>query len=188
MPEGALKLATWEDLAKLPEGDRTEVISGMFCMSPSPLPRHGRLQGTLSAAVGAPFDYDPAGPGGWWILLEIDIELTRHDIVRPDLSGWRRERLPKFPEERPIALVPDWVCEIASPSSVRMDRIVKPALYLKSGVPFFWAVNPEERILQAFGNNGEKWLLLGTWGEGDQARIPPFEAIEIDVTRLFPPG
>lgn len=69
-----------------------------------------------------------------------------------------------------------------------MDRIVKPALYLKSGVPFFWAVNPEERILQAFGNGGEKWFLLGTWGEGDQARIPPFELVEIDVTRLFPPG
>ncbi|MCC6133258.1 MAG: Uma2 family endonuclease [Acidobacteria bacterium] len=187
MPEGALKLATWEDLERIPEDRKAEVIAGALCMSPSAAPRHGYIQAALSYAVGGPFGFDRTGPGGWWILLETDVELGRHDVLRPDLLGLRRDRVPKFPDERPITVVPDWICEIVSPSSVRIDRILKPAIYLKSGVPHFWLADPEQRVLQAFQNAGQNWLLLGTWGDGDKARIAPFEAIEIDVTLLFPP-
>ncbi len=96
--------ATWDDLAILPEGDRTEVVDGELWSAPSPLPRHGFVEGAMSGFVGVPFQYDPKGPGGWWIVPEIDVELTPHDIVRPDLSGWRRERMLRFPSERPVRI------------------------------------------------------------------------------------
>jgi hypothetical protein len=52
------------------------------------------------------------GPGGWWSLPEVDVRLARHQIVRPDVAGWRRERLPEPWDVRPIDVVPDWICEV----------------------------------------------------------------------------
>lgn len=57
--------ATWEDIASLPEGDRTEVVDGELWSAPSPPPRHGHIEGALSFSVGGPFQSDPRGPGGW---------------------------------------------------------------------------------------------------------------------------
>jgi Uma2 family endonuclease len=187
MSRAAHRRATGEDLASLPEGDRTEVVDGELWAAPSPLPRRGHIEGALSFSVGGPFQYDPTGPGGWWIVPEVDVELTPHDVVRPDLSGWRRERMPRFPAERPVRVVPDWACEIVSPFSARMDRLVKPSLYLRTGVPHLWIVDPDARILEDFEARDGAWLRLGGWSDGDVARIAPFDAVEIDVGRLFPP-
>ena len=54
-----------------------------------------------------------------------DIELDAHDAVRPDLSGWRRERLPEPWDERPIRVVPDWICEVISPQNAVRGRVTK---------------------------------------------------------------
>ena len=80
----ARKLATFDDLAGLPETVVAEVLSGALVTPPSPLPRHARAQRALGRFVGGPYDDDDGrgGPGGWWILLEVDVRLSPHDIVR----------------------------------------------------------------------------------------------------------
>jgi len=90
------KLATYDDLLALPEGQRAEVIGGAMITPTSPLPRHGRAQRVVGRIIGGAFDDDDGlgGPGGWWILPEFDARLSPHDIVKPDIAGWRRERLP----------------------------------------------------------------------------------------------
>ncbi len=84
----ARKLATYDDLLALPEDVRAEVLRGALEVSPAPLPRHSRVQGALRRFVGGPFDDDDGrgGPGGWWTLLEVDVRLSRHDILRPELE------------------------------------------------------------------------------------------------------
>jgi Uma2 family endonuclease len=67
-------------------------------------------------------------------LVEVDVALGRHDVVRPDLAGWRRERLPDPGNQRPIDVTPDWVCEILPPSTASRDRLVKRQLYADSGI------------------------------------------------------
>lgn len=180
------KLATWADIAGLPEGTRVEILGGEVVVAPRPRARHGFIQARLGRFIDGPFGYD-GDPGGWWFVVEPDVELGPHDVVEPDLAGWRRERVPVFPDDRPIRIAPDWICEILSPSNARTDLIVKADLYRRSGVPFYWIVNPEERLLQALSLLERGWLLLGTWGDGDSARIPPFEALELEVGRLLPP-
>jgi len=180
------RLATYADLARLPEGTRAEVIGGEVQLFDSPLPRHGRVQSGLLGSIGGPFDFDGA-PGGWWILPTVDVELGVHDIVSPDVAGWRRERVPKFPASRPIAIVPDWICEIVSPSNERHDTIRKADLYFRCRVPFYWLVRPDERTLQAWRHSELGWIVAGTWTDGDKVGIPPFEAVPLDVGRLFPP-
>lgn len=186
----ALRLATYEDLLALDADVRAEVVRGALVVAPAPLPRHSKVQGALRRFVGGAFDDDDGrgGPGGWWVLLEVDVRLGRHDIVRPDLAGWRRERLVDPWDLRPIDVVPDWVCEITSPSNARHDRVTKAKLYLEAKVPSLWLVDPDTRVLEALVREGERWVEAGRFSDGDVVRIPPFEAIELEVARLFPPA
>lgn len=188
MAETAKRLGTWEDILNAPDDGRTyEVIGGELEALPRPLPRHGRAQGILFSGLFAPFDQGRGGPGGWWLVIEPDVRLNPNDIVAPDVAGWRRARLPDLPDTRPIDILPDWVCEVLSPSHPRRDRIVKADLYLRSGIPFYWILDVSGRTLEAFAHRESAWLRLGAWTDGDTPRIPPFDAVELDVGGLFPP-
>lgn len=186
--------ATYDALQALPDELRAELIAGVVELSPSPSPEHGRAQRTLGHLVGGPFDDDDdrGGHGGWWIIPEVGVRLAAHDVVRPDLAGWRRERLPDPWGQLPIDVTPDWICEIVSPHNAAHDRVTKRRLYAMHEVPYYWLVDPLARTLEglrfdpASPGNG-RWIELGVWGDGDVARIDPFAAIELEVGRLFPP-
>lgn len=186
--EPAKKRATIDDLFALPPDARAELIDGAIVHLPPPLPEHGLGQGAIRSFIGRPFHDDDGrgGPGGWWIFPEVEVAMGA-DVVRPDLAGWRRERLPSPWGMRPIRVVPDWICEALSPSNERHDRVYKSNLYARAGVAFYWILNPAERLLEAFELRDGGWLRGGAWGPGDTARIRPFDAIELEVGRLFPP-
>ena len=103
--------------------------------------------------------------------------LGPHDIVRPDLAGWRRHRLPDPGDRRPIDVVPDWVCEILSPSTSRRDRVTKRNLYAEHGIPSYWIIDADTRTLEAFELSDKRWVLAGAYDEAAVARIAPFEEI-----------
>lgn len=189
MAEPLRRPADWQDLLATPEDVKVEVIGGeLISTHPRPRPAHARAQAALSFEVWGGYDRGRGGPGGWWILPEPDVRLSPHDIVSPDLAGWRRERVPEFPAERPIDVVPDWVCEVLSPSTAGRDRTLKADLYLRSGVPYYWLADTELRTLEALAAHSGRWVRLGAWNDGDRARVEPFEAVEIDVGGLFPPA
>jgi Uma2 family endonuclease len=186
--KAAKRPATWEDLAATPEdGLKYEVLAGTLEALPSPLPRHRLAQTLLVSELSAPFFHGRGGPGGWWILIEPDVYFDPNDIVSPDLVGWRRDRVPAFPETRPITFTPDWISEVLSPSNERRDRIHKADLYLRAGVPFYWIIDVGARTLEAYRSQQGAWVRLGAWTDGDRPRIAPFDAIELDVGSLFPP-
>jgi Uma2 family endonuclease len=182
-------LATYADLARLAEDTRAEVLAGRVVAMTSPLPRHAKVQRALGRWIGGPFDDDDGfgGPGGWWIFPAVDVELGPHDIARPDLAGWRRERLPNPGRLQPIRVVPDWVCEVTSPSTAGRDRVYKRHLYARHGVAHYWLVDPEARILEAFALQAGGWVEVGAYDESDGARVAPFEAVELPMARLFLP-
>lgn len=183
------KPATYDDLLALAEDVKAEVVHGTLVVLPSVLPKHSRVQRALGSFIGGPFDDDDGrgGPGGWWILLEVDIRLSAHDVVRPDLAGWKRDRLPEPWNTRPIDVRPDWICEVTSPSNSAHDRITKRRLYAEHGVPHYWIIDPSESTLEAFALRDGVWVDVGAYDHTATARIPPFEAIELEVGRLFPP-
>jgi Uma2 family endonuclease len=187
MGEPARHLATWDDLLQTPDDGRVwEVLDGSLEAQPRPRPAHSHSQIQLAAELVGPFDRGRGGPGGWRLLFEPEIELEAHEIVVPDLAGWRRERMPELPAERPIRVRPDWVGEVASPSNRWRDRGRKADLYLRVGVPHYWIVDPDERSLEAFEARGGAWVRLGAWTDGAEPHVPPFEAIALEVASLFP--
>jgi Uma2 family endonuclease len=180
--------ASFDDWLTAQKDGAFELVGGELIKKAMPLPAHGRAQRTIGRFVGGPFDDDDGsgGPGGWWIATEVDVRLGP-DIVRPDVVGWRRERMPKLPSSYPVELLPDWVSEILSPSNAAYDRVTKANLYAKARIPHLWMVDPEAAFLEAYALKDGVWSRLIAVGRGDRARIPPFEAIELDVDRLFAP-
>jgi Uma2 family endonuclease len=186
--EPARKLATFDDLLALPEDVRGEIFDGEVVVQPPPGAEHGRGQVALDRTLGGPFDHQHGrgGPGGWWILTEVDVALPGV-IVRPDLVGWRRERLPDPWSARPITVVPDWIAEVVSPSNASTDRVRKRRVYASAGVAHYWLLDPGARTLEVLALQGSTWVEVGAYEEGDVVRLPPFEAVEIEVALLFPP-
>ena len=193
MAQAARRLAAWPDLLALGEGVEAEIFDGeivhKYGMSPRPAAPHGHVQAALSGRLFPPFvDGEQGGPGGWWIVIEPDLELQAHQIVSPDVVGWRRETLPEFPSERPVTAAPDWVCEVLSPSTAQRDRTVKADLYLRAGVKYFWLIDIEARTLEALVSESGRWVRLGAFAGQEPTQIAPFEALELRVDRLFPPN
>ncbi|MCG8555662.1 MAG: Uma2 family endonuclease [Proteobacteria bacterium] len=189
MSDPAQRLATYADLLDLPDEQRAEVLAGRIATAPAPLPRHSKVQGAARRFLGGPFDDDDGrgGPGGWWIFVEVDVQLTPHDVVRPDLAGWRRERLQSPGSMRPITVAPDWVCEVVSRSTASRDRVTKRTLYARAGIAHYWIIDPDARVLEALQLENRAWIETGAYDDTSTARIPPFEAIELEVGRLFLP-
>ena len=173
--------ATRADLDALPDGVTGEIIDGVLYTQTRPRARHSHLERIIGGGIGAPFGDGRGGPGGWWILVEPGIELPDAPEVSPDLAGWRRERLPALPKDAPIRVVPDWVCEILSTNRTYDLRIKRP-FYARAGVGWMWLVDVEARTVTTSKLEGQRWLEMGIFGEEDRAaRIPPFDAIELDV-------
>lgn len=173
--------ATYEDLLAAPENMVAEIINGELVLSPRPASRHGRAATRISGNL-HPFDKKPsdATPGGWHIVIEPELHLGAQVVV-PDLAGWRRERMPQFLDVPWFELVPDWVCEIASPSTQRYDRIMKSAIYLDAGVAWMWLVTPHDQRVEVFEAVGGRWTVVKTAVGDEPERLPPFDALELDV-------
>ncbi|MBX3227581.1 MAG: Uma2 family endonuclease [Labilithrix sp.] len=123
------------------------------------------------------------GAGGWWFATEVEIEFDSRaatQIYRPDVSGWRRDRLPELPEEVPVTARPDWICEVLSRSNKRNDTIRKRRVYHRSGVGHYWILDPDEATLEVFRWHMDGYLLMLTAERGDHVRAEPFDALELD--------
>jgi Uma2 family endonuclease len=138
----------------------------------------------LGGELVPPFHSGRGGPGGSWIVDEPELHLGRNVLV-PDLAGWRRERLPALPREAFFTLAPDWVCEVLSPATARIDRTKKLAIYAREGVEHAWLVDPALESLEVFRRQGEAWLLVLTAGGDEVVRAEPFDAIELELTGLW---
>lgn len=180
----ATRRATYADLEALPEQCVGEILLGDLYASPRPRLRHAQAAGWLDRRLGPPFDEGSGGPGGWWILIEPELHFG-DDVVVPDLAGWRRERLPEVPDASHLELAPDWLCEIISPSTERIDRGLKLGIYAREKVPYVWLLNPDARTLEILKLQAEQWLVVAVHTGQSPVRAEPFDAVELDLAALW---
>jgi Uma2 family endonuclease len=182
-----LHLATADDLARLPPDVRAEVIGGEIVEKESSSGEHGNAQGTVIGRLHGPFHRKPGGgqPGGWWILPEVEIELAPHEVYRPDVAGWRRDRTPSCPRGKPVYIRPDWVCEVLSQSNASNDLVKKLRVYHRFEVGHYWIVDPQHETLTVLRWTPDGYLAALTAGRADRVRPEPFEAVELPVGVLF---
>ena len=184
----ALQPALYELLEALPAGLTGEILNGQLYTQPRPSGPHGRASFKLASRIDGPYDDGIGGPGGWWIFIEPEVHLVRDlEVVAPDLAGWRRERMPLPPEGHRFGIVPDWVCEILSPSTASKDREIKLPLYAHYGVQYIWLVDPIARTLETYRLAAGVWVETGRFAGGDRVAAAPFEAVSIDLKDLWLP-
>ncbi len=165
-----------------------EVHAGELVQKAEPSAEHADAQGALTETLRGRFHGPPGGPkgpGGWWILVEVDVELEEHEVFRPDLVGWRRDRVAERPSGRPVRLRPDWVCEVLSPSNARIDLVRKLDVYRRSGIPHYWIVDPTTETLTVHRLTPDGYLIALRAERGQVVRAEPFDAVELRVGALF---
>src|SRR5262245_28488537 len=175
--------ATYQDVLDAPEHVVAEIIGGELRLSPRPGGPATLVASRLFRQLG-PFDGGPGGPGGWLILFEPELHLA-DEIAVPDVAAWRRERMSVVPEGAFFTVPPDWICEVLSPSTAKMDRLEKLPLYASFGVQYAWLIHPLRRTIEAFRLDNGAWVASGVYRSPDRARIEPFGAIELDLARLW---
>lgn len=179
-----MRKASYADLEALPEHVVGELIDGELFVSPRPASRHALVASALGSELGGPFQQGRNGPGGWWIIDEPELHFD-DDVLVPDLAGWRKERLPTFPEAPFFTLAPDWVCEVLSPSTARVDLGKKLPRYAHVGVRSAWLIDPGNRSIQVFRMENGSWVLAEGGSGDDVLRAEPFAAIDLELRRLW---
>jgi Uma2 family endonuclease len=184
MGDPAKRRPTYEDLLAVPKHLVAEIINGTLVTMPRPASLHARASSRLGAELDGPFDRGRGGPGGWILLDEPELHL-HGDVLVPDLSGWRRERMPELPDASAFELAPDWICEVLSPSTAATDRAEKLPIYAREHVGHVWLVDPIAKTLEACHLESGRWVLLGTWRDDAKVRVAPFEAFELELAGLW---
>jgi Uma2 family endonuclease len=175
--------ATWEDLEDVPEAYVGEIVAGELVLTPRPAAAHQTVTSELGFDLIGPFGRGRGGPGGLRFLDEPYVRWGT-DVRAPDLAGWRNERF-VAPERGPIEVIPDWLCEVLSPSTAVRDRAEKMPLYAAHGVKHMWIIDPLQRSLEVFRLEHERWSLLGVHHGDEKVRAEPFDAVELDLAVLW---
>jgi Uma2 family endonuclease len=182
----ARRFATAADLIAL--GDASaEVINGVVTYKAEPSAEHADAQLGLGSFLRQNFHRASGrgGPGGWWILTEVDVQLATHEVYRPDVAGWRRDRVPERPTGRPVEIRPDFICEILSESNAATDQVDKFRVYASNGVPFYWIGDPTRKILTVYRLDGGTYAVALQAKHGEIVQAPPFDAVALRVGLLF---
>jgi Uma2 family endonuclease len=180
----AWRRATYEDVVAAPRDRVAEIIDGELHLSPRPALPHAAAASALGEELGPPFKRGRGGPGGWLIVDEPELHLDA-DILVPDLGGWRRTRMDVLPRAPYVTLAPDWICEVLSPSTEKIDRTGKLQIYARAAVSHAWLVNPDQRLLEVLRLGPEGWLRVGAYHDDARVRAEPFDAIELDLSVLW---
>ena len=99
----------------------------------------------------------------------------------------RRERMPRLPRAAAMTVAPDWVCEVISISTARVDWVKKSRAYAREGVRHLWYIDPAQRALHVrrLSEDGEHWLELGSYVGDDQVVAEPFAEATLDLGSLW---
>jgi Uma2 family endonuclease len=181
---GGQRKATYADLEAVPPHQVAELVDGELYVSPRPALPHARAAGRIYRQLDGPFDEGLGGPGGWLLLIEPELHLGE-DVLIPDVAGWRRERMPELPNVVGVPLAPDWVCEVLSPSTAKLDREKKMKVYARKGVSHLWLVDPLRQELEVYALEGSRWERRDTHTGQEQVRVEPFEALALELALLW---
>jgi Uma2 family endonuclease len=184
MQDSAPRRATYADLEAVPPHLVAEIIDGALITMPRPRLRHAVSYSSLGVLLGGPFQFGIGGPGGWWILDEPEVHLG-DDVVVPDVAGWRWERMPEVPDEAFATMAPDWVCEILSPSTEKIDRGPKSAIYARNGVKHLWFLDVGSRALETYELIAGAWQPLAEYRGSALVAAPPFGEVPLQLGLLW---
>ncbi|MBI2152689.1 MAG: Uma2 family endonuclease [Candidatus Rokubacteria bacterium] len=180
---GERVILTYKDYEVLPaDGRRYELHDGELSVTPAPSPLHQEISGNLFRILAQ--HVKARGPGKVF-YSPIDCILSDITVVQPDLLYLDRGRL-NLVSDRGIEGPPTLVVEILSPSTTLIDRSTKRQLYAKYGVLYYWIVDPEARVVEAYVLSEGAYQLSARVAGSEPVSLPPFPALAFVPASLWP--
>lgn len=171
------RIYTIEDIYALPEGRRAELIDGRIYDMAPPDRTHQKISGSLYAEI---YNYIQMKKGNCEVYaapFAVFLNKDSHNYVEPDISViCDKDKL----SNRGCEGAPDWIIEIVSPSSQRMDYGVKLFKYRTAKVREYWIVNPITKTIQTYSFEGEEDSHQYTFEDSIQVHIFDELIIKID--------
>jgi Uma2 family endonuclease len=96
--------------------------------------------------------------------------------------------MPALPDTAYFTMAADWICEVVSPKTGRLDRLKKLPVFARGGVAHAWLIEPLQRTLEVMRLEHSRWVIVAVHGEAGVVRAEPFEAIEVHLGLLWADG
>jgi len=172
------KIYTIEDIYALPEGERAELIDGKLYYMAAPSMTHQEISMFLSGTI---WNYIRSKKGSCRVFsapFGVFLDANEKRYFEPDISViCDKDKL----TDRGCMGAPDWIIEIVSPSSMKMDYGKKLFLYRMAGVREYWVIDSEDGAVFVHDfEHGEQYL----YGLKDKIRAGIYEDFEIDFAEL----
>jgi Uma2 family endonuclease len=178
----AIPLLTVENYKILPEtGPRYQLIEGDLYMAPAPNRYHQDISRNLEYIL---LDYLEEHPIGKLYDAPFDVYLDEHNVFQPDIVFVSKARLSILADAGAEG-APDFVVEILSPKTARLDRDNKRRVYARTGVPELWIITPETRQVEIYLFGKDAANPIATYGERDSFQSTLFPGLRFDSAAIF---
>lgn len=178
---------TYEQMRALPDDEaRHELHDGRLVTLTSPNCRHQKLYLRLLVALEKWID---TGGAGMLYLQPMDLKIDNYRTLIPDLSYYVTDDAAAVESANGnyLNVAPDLVVEIISPSSASTDRVYKFRVYAEIGARFYWIIDPEGRVFQAYRLREGAYEFEANLTDGDAFAPELFPGLNLPMTPLFGP-
>lgn len=173
---------THADLLVMPDdGKRREIVDGDLFVTPSPLSKH---QVAVSRIAAAFFRYLDDHPIGELLMAPLDVILSDYDVLEPDLLLILNEHRGIIQDW--VRGAPDLVVEVLSPTTARQDRGPKLKAYARFGVPEYWIVDLEQRMIEVYRRTGQGFGPAQTVQGQETLTSPLLPGFALNLLDIFP--
>ncbi|OAM92810.1 Endonuclease, Uma2 family (restriction endonuclease fold) [Pelosinus fermentans] len=179
---------TYADYLDWDDGQRWELIHGVaYNMSPAPSRRHQEISQTLSRKIGNYLDGKPCkvytAPFDVRLPLDGEDDKSTGNVVQPDIVViCDKEKL----DDQGCIGAPDFIIEILSPGTVKLDMVIKLHLYEKAGVKEYWLVHPTDHTVTVFklGEDG-MYGRYEVYDHSEQLSVGIFSDLVLELSEIF---
>lgn len=173
---------TYQDYRELPNDQKSyQLIGGKLLMVPAPSTRHQNVSRNLEFIV---WSFVKSHNLGMVYYAPIDVVFSSTDVVQPDIVFIARNRL-AIVKEKGIFGAPDWVIEIVSSSSSKIDIKLKKDLYERFAVREYWIVYPEDERVEVYFLKGGDYKLRGVFLRNDTLQVSTIEKLTVNLEEVF---
>lgn len=172
------RIFTIEDIYNLPEGERAELIDGQIYMMAPPSRRHQEMIGSLYRKIADYIDMKRGACKVYRAPFAVFLNNNNVNYVEPDISIiCDKNKL----DDKGCNGAPDWIIEIVSPSSKRMDYYIKLFKYRTAGVREYWIVDPIREMILVYDFENDDYEQY-SFSEIVKVRI--YDDFEINFTTI----
>ena len=171
---------TIDDIYALPDGDRAELIDGKIYMMAPPSRMHQEIAGELFAVIRNHIKDKGGNCKPFIAPFAVFLSSDDKNYVEPDISVvCDTGKL----TDQGCNGAPDWIIEIVSPSSQKVDYLTKLFKYRTAGVREYWIVNPMQKTVQVYSFEGKEDSVQYSFSDTIKSQI--VDDLEICLTELL---